>query len=99
MRKKYELTKEHTCMQHAHPDEMVFVLLSRDVAAPTAIRAWVAERLRLGKNIETDAQIVDALECARVMEVEGGLWTGPYPGLTLDKAELLYKEAVEVDNG
>jgi hypothetical protein len=52
MRKEDELSKEHTCMQHAHPKEMVFVLLSRDAAAPVAIRAWVAERIRLGKNIE-----------------------------------------------
>jgi len=61
-------------MQHAHPDEMVFVLLSRDAAAPVAIRAWVAERIRLGKNVETDEQIVEALECARVMESEGRQW-------------------------
>ena len=54
MRKEDELSKEHTCMQHAHPKEMVFVLLSRDAAAPVAIRAWVAERLRLGKNVETE---------------------------------------------
>lgn len=76
MRKK-DLSKEHTCMHHAHAEEMVFVLLSRDIAAPVAVRAWVAERLRLGKNVETDAQIVDALECARVMETEGRLWAGP----------------------
>jgi len=99
MRKKDELTREHTCMQHAHPEEMVFVLLSRDAAAPVAIRAWVAERLRLGKNVETDAQIVEALKSARVMEIEGRLWTGPYPGLTLDEAERRYREMVEVDNG
>lgn len=99
MRKKDELSKEHTCMRHAHPDEMVFVLLSRDAAAPVAIRAWVAERLRLRKNVETDPQIVDALECARVMETEGRLWTGPFPGLTLDEAERRYKEMVEVERG
>jgi hypothetical protein len=99
MRKKDELSKEHTCLQHAHAEEMVFVLLSRDSAAPVAIRAWVAERLRLGKNAETDAQIVDALECARVMETEGRLWTGPFPGLTPSEAERRYKEMVEVDNG
>ena len=98
MRKKDELSREHTCMQHAHPEEMVFVLLSRDAAAPVAIRAWVAERLRLGKNTEADAQITDALECARVMEAEGRLWTGPYPGLTLDEAERRYKEMVEVES-
>lgn len=74
MRKKDELSREHTCMQHAHPEEMVFVLLSRDAAAPVAIRAWVSERLRLGKNVETDEQIVEALECARVMEEEADKW-------------------------
>jgi hypothetical protein len=80
MRKRDELSREHTCMQHAHPDEMVFVLLSRDAAAPVAIRAWVAERLRLGKNIDTDPQITEALECARVMEAEGRQWVAaPIP--------------------
>ena len=39
MRKKDELTKEHTCMQHAHPEEMVFVLLGRDAAAPAGQQA------------------------------------------------------------
>lgn len=74
MRKKDELSRKHTCMQHAHQEEMVFVLLSRDAAAPVAIRAWVAERLRLGKNVETDEQIVEALTCAETMESEGTRW-------------------------
>jgi hypothetical protein len=78
MRKKDELTQEKTCMQSAHPEEMTFVLLSRDAAAPVAIRAWVAERIRLGKNVEGDAQITEALACAETMEKEGRLWTGPY---------------------
>jgi len=82
-------------MQHAHPEEMVFVLLSRDAAAPVAIRAWVDERLRLGKNVATDAQIVEALECAAVMEVEGRLWIGPHPGVTLAEAERRYKEHLD----
>jgi hypothetical protein len=75
------------------------VLLSRDTAAPVAIRAWVAERLRTAKNTEADEQIVGALECARIMEKEGRLWTGPFPGLTLDEAERRYKEMVEIGNG
>lgn len=99
MRKKDELSKEHTCMQHAHAEEMVFVLLSRDAAAPAAIHAWVAERLRLGKNVETDAQITEALECARVMEAEGPLWTGPFPGLTRAEAARRYKEMCDIERG
>lgn len=74
MRKKDELTREHTCMQHAHSEEMTFVLMSRDAAAPAAIRAWVAERLRLGKNVENDEQITEALACASTMESEGRMW-------------------------
>lgn len=76
MRKKDELSKLNTCMAHAHPDEMVFVLLGRDAAAPAAIRAWVEERVRLGKNVRTDPQVTEALECARVMEGEGRMWVG-----------------------
>jgi hypothetical protein len=76
MRKKDELSLENTCMGHAHPEEMVFVLLGRDSAAPVAIRAWVAERLRLGKNVETDAQVTDALSIAETMELEGRRWVG-----------------------
>jgi hypothetical protein len=79
MRKKEELSKKHTCMQHAHEDEMVFVLLSRDAAAPIAIRAWVAERIRLCKNTHEDAQIVEALECAATMEREGRTWADRIP--------------------
>lgn len=86
MRKKDELSRPHTCMAHAHQNEMVFVLLSRDAAAPAAIRAWVAERIRLGKNVETDAQITDALACAKTMEIEGRLWAdacdAPVPGFS-----------------
>lgn len=71
MRKKDELSRENTCMRLAHPDEMTFVLLGRDAAAPAAIRAWIAERVRLGKNAESDAQIVEAIAYAQTMEDEG----------------------------
>lgn len=74
MRKKDELTRPDTCMAHAHPNEMVFVLLSRDPAAPAAIRAWASERIRLGKNEAADPQIVEALQCANTMQAEGRKW-------------------------
>lgn len=73
MRKRDELSKK-SCMTTAHPMEMVFTLIGRDAAAPVAIRAWVAERLRLGKNEETDAQITEALDIATTMEMEGRKW-------------------------
>lgn len=82
MRKQDELSRKDTCMAHAHPQEMVFVLLSRDAAAPFAIRAWADERVRLGKNAETDEQIVEARACARTMEEEGRKWIGQTPTKT-----------------
>ena len=95
MRKKDELAKQHTCMAHAHSEEMVFVLLSRDAAAPVAIRAWVAERLRLGKNTESDEQIVEALTCAQTMESEGRKWVGHpehYPFGMGEESRRLHRE-------
>ena len=95
MRKKDELSKPNTCMAHAHPDEMVFVLLGRDAAAPEAIRAWVEERIRLGKNVRTDPQITEALECARVMEGEGRMWVGQpthYPPGAGEESRRLHRE-------
>ena len=68
MIKREELTNPKSCMSRAKDDEMTFVLLGRDVAAPHAIRAWVDERLRLGKNLVSDPQIVEALKCADAME-------------------------------
>ena len=70
MRKADELSNPDSCMNRARDNEMTFVLLGRDIAAPSAIRAWVATRLHLGKNSATDRQIVEALRCADVMEQE-----------------------------
>lgn len=74
MRKREELSSSDTCMSHAHPDEMVFVLIGRDPSAPEAIRTWVDDRVGLGKNVHTDVQIVEALAIARTMELEGRRW-------------------------
>lgn len=70
MRKRDELFNVNSCMNRAHENEMTFVLLGRDAAAPVAIRAWCDERVRLGKNQPSDTQIIEAEACARTMEVE-----------------------------
>ena len=70
MRKRDELSRPDSCMSRARQDEMVFVLLSRDAAAPETIRYWANQRVRLGKNKPDDAQIVEAMACAAVMELE-----------------------------
>lgn len=61
-----------SCLNRAHDQEQLFVLLGRDPAAPVAIRAWIAERLRLGKNAPGDEQIREAFECATLMELQRG---------------------------
>jgi len=76
MRKKDETARPDTCLAQAHPNEMVFVLIGRDPAAPAAIRAWVEERLRLTKNSSKDPQIIEALSIAQTMEEEGRKWVG-----------------------
>jgi hypothetical protein len=70
MRKRDELTLPQSCMSRARDDEMTFVLLGRDAAAPAAIRVWCNERVRLGKNQVEDAQIQEALACADTMDRE-----------------------------
>jgi hypothetical protein len=68
MTKNKELTDPMSCMSRASDEEMTFVLLARDAAAPIAIRAWIGERLRTGRNKLDDAQIQEAEACAQTME-------------------------------
>ncbi len=68
MRKSEELTSLESCMNKARPDEMTFMLLERDAAAPHAIREWIKKRIALGKNKPNDAKILEAEACARYME-------------------------------
>jgi len=70
MLKQDELTNPNSCLQKARLDERLFVLLARDVTAPATIRFWCQERTRLGKNTIDDPQIQEALDCARLMELE-----------------------------
>jgi hypothetical protein len=63
-----EINDPRSCLNRAGENEMIFVLLARDQASPVAIRAWIAERIRLGKNTANDAQIIDALASAEYME-------------------------------
>jgi len=70
MLKRDEASNPSSCWNKARADERMFVLLARDEAAPAAIRAWVAERIRLNKNTADDPSIQDALQCATFMEDE-----------------------------
>lgn len=72
MLKSDEMIDSRSCFNKAKMNERIFVLLARDPAAPTAIRKWTKERIRLGKNSDQDPQIIEALECADLMERERG---------------------------
>lgn len=68
MIKRDELSDPNSCLNRAEDDEMLFVLLGRDEAAPATIRAWCRARVLKGKNKRDDPQIVEALACAKSME-------------------------------
>ena len=70
MRKRDEIEDTTSCFNKASASERLFVMLARDPAAPVAIRAWIAERIWLGKNTASDPQIREASECADLMELE-----------------------------
>lgn len=74
MRQFLELKSADSCINKAKPDEWVFVLLGRDHSAPVAIRAWIADRIKSGKNQHHDPQIIEAEQCASAMETEWGTW-------------------------
>ncbi len=73
MRKTEELTNPDSCMSRARPEEMTFVLLGRDVAAPDTVRDWAMRRIESGKNQPGDRQIIEAFQCAETMEREYAL--------------------------
>lgn len=68
MLKKLERYLPTSCWNKAGEDEMVFVMLGHDVAAPDGIRAWAEARVRKGKNKWEDEQIREALRCADEIE-------------------------------
>ena len=67
MIKRDELSNPNSCLNRARDDEMVFVLLERDLAASIAILYWAKTRIQLGKNKPEDEQIQNALRCAEYM--------------------------------
>ena len=72
MLKHVVIEDPESCLNKALAQEELFVLLARDPAAPVAIRAWIDERIRLGRNPPGDEQIREAYECATRMELQRG---------------------------
>lgn len=69
MIKTEEARKENSCWNKAADDERLFILLSRDKAAPETIEFWCKRRIEMGLNTELDPQIEEALMCAKLMRM------------------------------
>jgi hypothetical protein len=63
-----ELTNPNSCFNKADATELLFVLLEHDVAAPTTVRYWCTQRVKMGKNTWNDPQITEAMEWANTAE-------------------------------
>lgn len=70
MRRHDEVMDADSCLNRALPNELMFVLLARDKAAPAAVRAWINERIRLGLNNISDEQIIKAIKLADDMVLQ-----------------------------
>lgn len=68
MRKHQELTDPLSCLNKARDNELLFVLLERDPAAPHTIREWVKKRIEIGKNKPEDPQVKEAWALAQQIE-------------------------------
>lgn len=68
MRKIEEINNPSSCLNKARDTEILFVLLERDLATPYAIEKWIEKRIELGLNKPDDAQIQNALQCAKAIE-------------------------------
>ena len=67
MTKREELENPNSCFNKARDDELMFVLLERDVASPDTIIDWINRRIRMGKNKIDDAQVKEAVGLANKM--------------------------------
>lgn len=82
------------CFHRAMDDEPMFVLLARDLSAPSKVRAWADEReaeVQAGRKPASDMESVhEARECAdrmeRWRERNDGAWR---TGLFADQTEVV----------
>lgn len=76
MIKLHELSDPDSCLSRAQDREMLFVLLARDRVGAMTIRVWCLLRWLFRRNRWGDAQIQNALACARHMDWQRKGWVG-----------------------
>lgn len=106
MRKREELSDPKSCMNRAKDEEMTFVLLARDESSSGAIRWWIADRIRRGKNKPNDPQILEAEQCAKEMEAKtvktSSVLIVTAPGMTIrqvDSTDDEIQKMIDADQG
>lgn len=97
MRKVDELGYENSCLNKALIHERLFVLLGRDTVAADVIRYWVHLRTRDGMNDLSDPQIQEALDCARLMDIERRALRGRLRKLKKEAAEDMKRDMYGLD--
>ena len=68
MIKREEAVNPNSCWNKAKQEELVFVFLERDKAAPDTVRFWCAMRIKKQLNDFKDAQIQEALSWATAVD-------------------------------
>lgn len=68
MNKREMIDNPNSCLNRAHDDEPVFVLMGRDIASPGTILKWISERIQYGKNCFGDKQTEDARDVRFAMQ-------------------------------
>ena len=65
MIKSEELSNPNSCLNKAKDDEILFVVLDRDLSFADTIRYWIGKRIELGLNQPGDSKLVEAEETAQ----------------------------------
>jgi hypothetical protein len=68
MLKKDELTEPNSCLNKAHDNEMLFVILERDPAAADTVRYWMQKRIELGLDTNDSPKLLTAASIVQRFE-------------------------------
>ncbi len=65
MIKSEELSNPNSCLNKAKDDEILFVLLDRDLAFADTVRYWIEKRIQFGLNKREDLKMIEAANCVQ----------------------------------
>ncbi len=65
MIKSEELSNPNSCLNKAKDDEILFVILDRDLAFAGTILYWIEKRIQLGLNKRDDLKMIETANCVQ----------------------------------